>query len=70
MAQPVKRPTLDFGSGHELMVLGMEPHFGLCISLSLCPCPVHMRVHAHAYSLSKTNANSKKTRSTSKQGNN
>ena len=26
----VKRPTLDFGSGHDLMVGGFEPRVGLC----------------------------------------
>ena len=29
MAQSVERLTLDFGSGHDLMVLGMEPCVGL-----------------------------------------
>ena len=41
----VKRPTLDFSSGHDLMVHGFEPCIGLCTdrtepawdSLSLCP---------------------------------
>ena len=26
----VKRPTLGFGSGHDLTVRGVEPHTGLC----------------------------------------
>ena len=30
MAQSVKRQTLDFGSGHDLTVRGIEPHSGLC----------------------------------------
>ena len=30
MAQLVKHPTLDFGSGHDLVVHGTEPHVGLC----------------------------------------
>ena len=30
MVQLVKRPTLDFGSGHNLMVHEIEPHVGLC----------------------------------------
>ena len=30
MAQLVKRPTLDFRSGHDLMVHEFEPHVGLC----------------------------------------
>ena len=29
MAQTVKRPTLDFDSGHDLTVLEFEPHVGL-----------------------------------------
>ena len=29
-AQAVKRLTLEFGSGHDLMVLGIEPHIRLC----------------------------------------
>ena len=30
MAQWVEHLTLDFGSGHDLMVPGMEPGVGLC----------------------------------------
>ena len=30
MAQSAKRPTLDFGSGHEFTVHGFEPCVGLC----------------------------------------
>ena len=30
VAQSIERPTLGFGSGHDLMVRGSEPHFGLC----------------------------------------
>ena len=29
MAQSVERPTLVFGSGHDLIVCQLEPHFGL-----------------------------------------
>ena len=29
MAQKVECPTPDFGSGHDLTVLGFEPHVGL-----------------------------------------
>ena len=29
MAQSVKRPSLDFSSGHDLMVRGFEPHVWL-----------------------------------------
>ena len=28
MAQSVKRPTLDFGSGHDLTVCEFEPRIG------------------------------------------
>ena len=43
----VKRPTLHFGSGHDLTVRGFEPRIGLCAdssepawdSVSLSPCP-------------------------------
>ena len=48
MAQSVKCPTLDFGSGHDLTVRGMEPRveqcgtcLGFSLSLSLCPSPAH-----------------------------
>ena len=30
VAQSVKHPTLDFGSGHDLTVCEFEPHVGLC----------------------------------------
>ena len=30
MAQLVKHPTLDFGSGHDLMVHEIEPRMGHC----------------------------------------
>ena len=30
VAQSVKRPTLDFGSGHDLRVHGIEPRVELC----------------------------------------
>ena len=30
MAQLVKQPTLDFNSGHDLMVHEFEPRVGLC----------------------------------------
>ena len=51
VAQSVKRPTLDFGSGHDLTVCESEPHVWLCagsvepawdsLALSLCPSPGH-----------------------------
>ena len=31
VAQSVEHLTLDFGSGHDLMVRGIEPHVRLCI---------------------------------------
>ena len=47
VAQSVEHLTLDFSSGHDLMVCGFEPHVQLCtdsvepawnsLSLSLCP---------------------------------
>ena len=47
MAQSVKHLTLDFSSGHDLEVRGIEPHVGLCADgiepawdsffASLCP---------------------------------
>ena len=48
MAQSVKRPTLDLGSGRDLMVCEFEPHIGLCAdrvepawnSLSLLSLPL------------------------------
>ena len=33
MAQSVKCPTLDFGSGHDLTVHEMEPRAGLCCAV-------------------------------------
>ena len=30
VAQSVKRPTLDLGSGRDLVVCGIEPRVGLC----------------------------------------
>ena len=30
MTQPFKHLTLDFGSGHDLLVCGIEPRVGLC----------------------------------------
>ena len=34
MAQSVKYPTLDFGSGHDLMVCEIEPHLQLCADIT------------------------------------
>ena len=30
VAQSVEHPTLDFGSGHDLVVRGIESHIRLC----------------------------------------
>ena len=48
VAQSVKHPTLDLGSGHDVVVCGIEPHVGPCTDsvgpawdpLSL-PSPTH-----------------------------
>ena len=55
VAQSVKSLTLDFSSGHDLTVHGIEPHMGpgnpawdsLSPSLSLCNAPAC----THAFSL-------------------
>ena len=36
VAQLVKGPTLDFGSGHDLMVRVIEPHVSLCARCGAC----------------------------------
>ena len=54
MAQSVKRPTLDFDSGHDLTVREKEPHVGLCAdgaepawdSPSLSAPPLLMLAHS------------------------
>ena len=62
VAQSVKHPTLDFGSGHDLTVTEFEPHIGLCadgrskllgffLSSLSAPPPAHS--HTCALSLSK-----------------
>ena len=33
MAQWVKRPSLDFGSGHDLKVHEFQPHVRLCADI-------------------------------------
>ena len=33
VAQSVKRPTLGFGSGHDLTVHEFEPHISLCTDI-------------------------------------
>ena len=62
MAQSVKRLTLDFGSGHDLMVLEIEPCIGHgadsvepawhALSASLFPCSAHTCSHSRFLSLS------------------
>ena len=52
LAQLVKHPIFDFGSGHDLMVRKIKPWLGLCAhskepawdspSPSFCPYPAHM----------------------------
>ena len=40
MAQLVDHPTLDFGSGHDLRVMGSSPVLGSVLSVeSACPSP-------------------------------
>ena len=67
--QSVKRPALDFNSGHDLMVPGFKPYTGLCadsvepawnpLSSSFSASPqlvltLSLLLH-HSWSLSKTN---------------
>ena len=56
MAQSVKRPTLDFGLGHDLAVHGFEPQvraWSLLGILSLWPSSTqagaHTKVTEHRY---------------------
>ena len=56
VALPVKHPTLDLSSGHDLTVREFKPHIGLCadgvepawdsVSPSLCPSPACAHTHA------------------------
>ena len=74
MAQLVKCPTLDFNSGHDLLVREIEPRMGLCadsaepclrfsFSLSLSLSLVIPSSHMHTFSLSlKINKLKKKER--------
>ena len=36
VAQSIKRPTLDFGLGRDLMVREIEPRVGLCAGHGTC----------------------------------
>ena len=60
MAQSVKCPTLDFGSGHDLTARESKSLIGLCthnaeaswysVSLSLCPspaCSISIKINTH-----------------------
>ena len=73
MAQLVKCPTLDFSSGHDLVVCGFKPSdrlcadisetaacFGFCLPLSLCPSPTY----ALSLSLKKINKQNVKKKRT------
>ena len=59
MAQSVKHLSLDFGSGHDLMVHKIEPCLRLCSDgvetawNSLSPSPSAPPLLVHALSLSK-----------------
>ena len=56
MAQLVKCLALDFGSGHHLMVGGIEPRFGLFSpSLSLSVPPLLVLVHSLSYKINTKN---------------
>ena len=70
MAQLAKVLTLDFSSGHDLTVPGIEPCIRLCavnvepvwdsLSLSLCPSPAHTQVHAHSLKINKLKKETKR----------
>ena len=56
----IKHPALDFGSGHDLAVHGMEPHVRLCAGSvepardSLSPSFSLPLPHSHVHVLSQT----------------
>ena len=59
VAQSVKRPTLDFGSGHDLMVADIKPALGSALKalslLGILPLPLSLPLlylHTNALSLS------------------
>lgn len=55
VAQLVKHLTLDFGSGHDLRVVGSRPVSGSLLSGSLLEIlflPLPLRLHAHIYTQS------------------
>ena len=62
MPQSVKRVTVGFGSGHDLMVHGFEPHVELTVQsllgilsffLSFCSSPAHVLSLSLSHSLKK-----------------
>ena len=65
MAQLVERPTLDVGSGHDLMARGIEPHIGVhaghgtCLILSPLSVPTPLAC-THTLFLSETKKLKKK----------
>ena len=59
MAQSGKRPTLDFGSGHDLVVQGTEPCIGLCDDSAEPAWDSLSPSHAHVYTLSLARSLSK-----------
>ena len=55
VAEPVGRPALDLGSGHDLTVHGWEPRIGFCTCLGFSLPPslsLSFPTQAHALSLS------------------
>ena len=71
VAQSVGCLTLDFSSGHDLKVCGIEPHVGLCAdsvepawdSFTLRPSPTRAGARALSCSLSSIKKKKKKKRS-------
>ena len=58
LARSVKHLTLDFSSGHDLMVCGIEPHIRFCADsakpawdFSLCVPPLLTCIHTLSLSL-------------------
>lgn len=53
MAQSVKHPTLDIGSGHDLRVVRSRPTWSS--SLNGESAPRHLGWHTHMHALSQIN---------------
>ena len=72
MAQSVRRPTLDFGLGHDLTVREFKPRAGLCADNiepawdSLSPSVSAPPLLTHSLSLSKINKMLKKLKKTNR----